>query len=734
MTIESSLPSYSRLFPDLDLRGADDTRSVCSPAAYLADLLQLLHDHFENPALVQRRPAIEGIPLDAANTYTTLPYLDIVNEVLAAAIGTSGAFETLGTDRYPAALPFVLRDERVRVLLGHLGVDAAELYVLFAEVVDPDKTARLRLGLSVDDVDAIVTPYPGAVTDTDADDFARANGLSAADLRAVLATAFVGGGNGVAAFDAGVRDRAVRFVRLARKTGLAFPDLDLMVRTCCAGRLDEVALRTVAALLALGHSTGLPVDAVCSLVAPLDTSGLNGTGATSTLFDRVFNAMSTASAPALVPAAPDSATNGRRVLACAGDILAPRNREFRARVCRALGLTDADLTAIVERFRGRAARWVTRPFDRTDTVADLSLLHRLSRLVTALDTSVTELFDVLDVVDADPSFPAALSFSVPVAHWPTLDDPYRMLDAAEIDSSVCLVQALFAIVPWMRTQGLTGAELAEIVGSAPAADQPEVLRNARRRVRRGRAAARGVPVGPLRRADVRGRARHPRRQRRRGRLAPGRPSAARRRRCGPTRRSHRAGRSRRRHRAGLRRAGPGGAARREDLCEPRPPGRARRRRDPRRADAAGRRRRARPHHRLQRLPRRAGRPRAGAGGRRRRDRVLPLRPRRPRHDRGRDGGAVRQPRLQRLPRRRRAAAAPRDLRAGRRSGRVRDRRRPRRRRPARSPRCCASASTTSGPSGSPWTRRSSRRSGSGSGWTTCSTRCASTATSTPRAC
>jgi hypothetical protein len=152
MTTESSLPSYSRLFPDLDLRGADDTRSVCSPAAYLADLLQLLHDHFENPALVQRRPAIEGIPLDAANTYTTLPYLDIVNEVLAAAIGTSGAFETLGTDRYPAALPFVLRDERVRVLLGHLGVDAAELYVLFAEVVDPDKTARLRLGRSVDDV------------------------------------------------------------------------------------------------------------------------------------------------------------------------------------------------------------------------------------------------------------------------------------------------------------------------------------------------------------------------------------------------------------------------------------------------------------------------------------------------------------------------------------------------------------------------------------------------------
>ena len=149
MTTESSLPGYDRLFHELE-PGLDEARSVCSPAAYLADLLQLLHDHFEDPALVKRRPAIEGVPLDAENTYTTLPYLDIVNEVLAASLGgTLGAFATLQGARYPATLPFVLDDERVRILLGHLGVDAAELYALFATTVDPDTTARLRLGLAV---------------------------------------------------------------------------------------------------------------------------------------------------------------------------------------------------------------------------------------------------------------------------------------------------------------------------------------------------------------------------------------------------------------------------------------------------------------------------------------------------------------------------------------------------------------------------------------------------------
>jgi hypothetical protein len=55
-------------------------------------------------------------------------------------------------------MPFVLQHERVKDLLGRLEVDAAELYALFATTVDPDTTARLRLGLSTDDVDALVTP------------------------------------------------------------------------------------------------------------------------------------------------------------------------------------------------------------------------------------------------------------------------------------------------------------------------------------------------------------------------------------------------------------------------------------------------------------------------------------------------------------------------------------------------------------------------------------------------
>ena len=69
----------------------DQARSVYSPAAYLADLLQLVEDRFEHAALLEARRRIKDIPLDAANTFTEVPYLDVVNEVLAENVAVKRA-------------------------------------------------------------------------------------------------------------------------------------------------------------------------------------------------------------------------------------------------------------------------------------------------------------------------------------------------------------------------------------------------------------------------------------------------------------------------------------------------------------------------------------------------------------------------------------------------------------------------------------------------------------------
>ena len=56
-----------------------------------------------------------------------------------------------------------------------------------------------------------------------------------------------------------------------------------------------------------------------------------------------------------------------RRLTCAGDVLAPRNKEYRQRVARALGLSETGLGEIVQRFRQkyRALR-ETSPFDEDE--------------------------------------------------------------------------------------------------------------------------------------------------------------------------------------------------------------------------------------------------------------------------------------------------------------------------------------------------------------------------------
>ena len=82
MNNQNDFPSYIELFGELDFKKGDEARSVYSPAAYLADLLKLLDDNFDNPEIEKRRADIKEILLNAENTFSLIPYLDIVNELL----------------------------------------------------------------------------------------------------------------------------------------------------------------------------------------------------------------------------------------------------------------------------------------------------------------------------------------------------------------------------------------------------------------------------------------------------------------------------------------------------------------------------------------------------------------------------------------------------------------------------------------------------------------------------
>jgi hypothetical protein len=156
----ASLPGLQFLFGSLDCFQCDDCQSVYSPAAYLVDLLQYLTQFNASggevtnarDALFLRRPDIQYIALNCNNTNLTLPYIDVVNEILESAvappttqvtfINTTGssaerralpqqisqsAYATTAATIFPLSLPFDLPFTQTTAYVGALGTTWSEI-------------------------------------------------------------------------------------------------------------------------------------------------------------------------------------------------------------------------------------------------------------------------------------------------------------------------------------------------------------------------------------------------------------------------------------------------------------------------------------------------------------------------------------------------------------------------------------------------------------------------------
>ncbi|PSR12584.1 MAG: hypothetical protein C7N36_11300, partial [Bacteroidetes bacterium] len=143
---QESLPDYDKLFGAITLNDCDPCKSIFGPAAYFVELLRFI-DETITPAqpdpqlrLENRQPSLFHINLDCNNTYTLLPFIDIVNEILEAVVRDPllpDAYEKAAQATFPMNLPFNLPHTQVRDYLQAMGTRLHEVYEAFDLVTNP---------------------------------------------------------------------------------------------------------------------------------------------------------------------------------------------------------------------------------------------------------------------------------------------------------------------------------------------------------------------------------------------------------------------------------------------------------------------------------------------------------------------------------------------------------------------------------------------------------------------
>lgn len=191
----TNIPNYASLFGNIDFKKGDEFRSVYSPAAYLVDLLQLLDDEFDSSTIdfQDRRDDIYNIDLDAENTTTLIPYLDIVNEILEERVlrnldetaTTDDVYTKLEDAKYPFNMPFSLENEKIKNHLHHLGISAHELRRLFATNTDYVTVAREYLGLSEQEWAELLEPTTAVTEESVAPYYGYTDSSSVGNLSTV---------------------------------------------------------------------------------------------------------------------------------------------------------------------------------------------------------------------------------------------------------------------------------------------------------------------------------------------------------------------------------------------------------------------------------------------------------------------------------------------------------------------------------------------------------------------
>ncbi|MFC9688247.1 neuraminidase-like domain-containing protein [Kribbella sp. NPDC056951] len=465
------VPNWEDLFGPADYGSFKDCQSIYSQAAYFVDLLYYLRrlDPPRGPgfapaegavaeALKVRRSDLWDLQLSCDNTDLTLPYVDLVNELLESAVvpearipsterqssGSSQqlriqpqhvnqrAYDKLRTAVYPWNLPLDLWREQTNSYLAHLGTKREVLLeTLGAAPGFPNLLPDEQLGL--DEVAAriiageelqtprVLAEYYGLPASTTPEllvsKFTRVRALldSAelrhAELMSLLETEFVNPGKAlwvkvdakhpyntalmtVEGLDAQALDRLHRFVRLQRSLGWSAIRLDRVLQGCN----NRGALDRTALRSIAGYRklAGRLNLPVEHILVFYNPIETKAPAGERSRYDRLFLDPTVVIGEPGVPS-PFALRADRTELAVIGSLDEPT---VTSALLGILQVTDDDLAALTG---GPSAVAPTRQLN----LANLSALVRTTTLASALSLSIPDLVRLIELYGGGGPFPVA---------------------------------------------------------------------------------------------------------------------------------------------------------------------------------------------------------------------------------------------------------------------------------------------------------------------------------------
>jgi Tc toxin complex TcA C-terminal TcB-binding domain/ABC toxin N-terminal region/Neuraminidase-like domain/Salmonella virulence plasmid 28.1kDa A protein len=394
-------------------------------------------------ALFARRADIGHLLLNCPNTEVPLPYIDLVNELLEDAVSppmapvwkqttqsaaelragpeyvNGAAYDVLKAASYPHTLPYDKPLDELRSYLAQSGVTLWQLRQSLLALHSPSQASEIsvaaeRFAIDPHGQDLITTPNfvpaatawntPAPSTDlVSVEAFLQAASITYEQLLELLEVVWVRDGGAAlnlqglsdtcdlsiqslapAPLDAGVLDRAHRFLRMWRHAPWQMWELDVLLSSpaVAAGSLDGPGLLSLFTFRRLTEVTGLAVDQQLAFYADLDTTAdghraPDGTR-TPSLFSRLF-------LDPAVPSDPDLSA-----LASGGPITHPNLSDHLPAIQSALQLSDADATVLF-----------AAPITNGQlTLANLSHVYRVISLARAAGSSLTELLRILPLTSA----------------------------------------------------------------------------------------------------------------------------------------------------------------------------------------------------------------------------------------------------------------------------------------------------------------------------------------------